>query len=49
MAPLYLVDVVKDNYKRAGDVGEKSNFPDRNNPMCTSTILAIQGVSRKRT
>lgn len=31
---------------QAGDVGAKSNFPDRNNPMCTSAILAIQGVSR---
>jgi hypothetical protein len=31
---------------QAGDVGAKSNFPDRNNPMCTSTILALQGVSR---
>ena len=32
---------------QAGNVGAQSNFPDRNNPMCTSTILAIQGVSRK--
>ena len=29
------------------NMGAQSNSADRNNPMCTSAILAIQGVSRK--
>ncbi|KAL3795027.1 hypothetical protein HJC23_006348 [Cyclotella cryptica] len=28
------------------DTSRRSSFPDETNPLCTSTILAIQGVSR---